>query len=112
MAEATTTKKPPIVDPSPTAPPIEAGSEELILPPAPASPPEVLALKPNKAVDATAGPHAQISSTTYVHMTRPDGSDFLSPLSNVEQYERKGFTKGATEEIEDIGAYWAAKASA
>ena len=109
MAESTT-KKPPIVDPSPTAPPIQAGSEELVFPPAAASPKEVLDLKPNKAADATAGPHPQISPTTYVHMSRPDGSDFLCPLSNVEQYERKGFVKGAEEEIEDIGAYWAAQA--
>ena len=113
MAESTSTtsKKPPIVDPSPTAPPIEAGSEELVLPPAPASPKEILDLKPNKAADATEGPHAQISPTMYVHMTKPDGTEFLAPLANEEYYQRKGYTSGAAEEIEDIGAYWAAKSA-
>lgn len=111
MAESTT-KKPPIVDPSPTAPPIEAGPEDYTFPPAAASPKEVLDLKPNKYADATEGPHPQVSPTTYVKMSRPDNSEFLAPLSNVEQYERKGFVKGAEIEIEDIGAYWAEKAKA
>ena len=114
MAEAAK-PAPPIVDPSPTQAPIQLDTasldEVLAAYPAAASPQEVLDLKPNKAADATAGPHPQVSPTSYVHMSRPDGSDFLCPASNVEQYERKGFVRGATEEIEDIGAYWAAAAA-
>lgn len=96
MAESTTPKKPPIVDPSPTAPPIEAGSEELVLPPAPASPKEILDLKPNKAADATEGPHPQIDPEAYVEMTKPDGTKFSAPLSNVEHYEQKGYTRAGS----------------
>lgn len=102
---------PPVVDPSPTAAPIYAdprGYDEVLAAyPAAASPPEILELTPNN--DPPSGPDAQISPTTYVHMTKPDGSEFLAPLSNVPAYEAKGFTAGAEEEIEDIGAYWAAK---
>jgi hypothetical protein len=104
MSEAP--KPAPVVDPSPTQAPIMLGPTEYVFPPGEASPKEVLELKPNRAVDATEGPHPQVSPTTYVHMSRPDGGDFLSPLANVEHYEAKGFVKGASEEIEDIGAYW------
>ncbi len=69
-----------------------------------------LALTPHKAVEATTGPDAQISPTAYVEMTRPDGGVFLSPLSNVEHYESKGFTAGAAKEIPDLVAYTAAQA--
>ena len=99
----------PVVDPSPTQAPIRLGSTEYVFPPAAASPPEVLELKPNKAADATTGPDPQVSQTAYVHMSKPDGSDFLCPAANVEHYEAKGFVKGASEEIEDIGGYWTAK---
>jgi len=103
-------RKAPIVDPSPTQEPIQAGSEEFMLPPAEASPQEILDLKPNKAKDATSGPDAQVSSTAYVHMTRPGGGEFLAPLANVAHYEAKGFTKGAVEEIPDFDAYLAEQA--
>jgi hypothetical protein len=99
----------PVVDPSPTQAPIQLGSTEYVFPPAAASPPEVLELKPNRHADAVSGPDPQVSSIGYVHMSKPDGSDFLSPAANVEHYEAKGFVKGASEEIEDIGAYWTAK---
>jgi hypothetical protein len=101
---------PPIVDPSPHAPPIQLGSTEYVFPPAAASPPEVLELEPNSYESATEGPHAQISQTAYVEMTKPDGTTFLAPLANVEHYEAKGFSKGAEEEIPDLVAYWAEKA--
>jgi len=106
-----TSPTPPIVDPSPAAPPIMLGSTEYVFPPAEASPPEVLELKPNRAEDATAGPHPQISATGYVHMSKPDGSDFLCPASNVEHYEAKGFVKGAEEDVPDLDAYWAQAAT-
>lgn len=95
----------PIVDPSPTAPPIMLGDTEYKFPPAAASPDDVLALEPNRAEDATDGPHPQISQTAYVHMQKPDGTEFLSPLSNVPYYEAKGYTAGAEEEIPDLVAY-------
>lgn len=79
--------------------------------PAPASDEETLALKPNVVDEATSGPHEQISQTAYVHMTKPDGSEFLAPKSNVPDYEARGYTAGADEEIEDLVAYWAAKAA-
>lgn len=97
----------PIVDPSPHAAPIMLGNTEYKFPPAAASDKEVLALKPNTAADATEGPHAQIDPNTYVHMKRPDGGDFLAPLSNVEHYEAKGYTAGSAEQIDDVVAYWA-----
>jgi hypothetical protein len=86
------------------------GSTEYVFPPAAASPPEVLELKPNRAVDATEGPHPQINPNAWVEMTKPDGTTCLVPLSNAEYYERKGFTRGAEEEIPDLVAYWAEKA--
>ena len=107
---------PPVVDPSPTAAPIMLNTqtleEVLAAYPAPASPDEVLALEPNDYESATEGPHEQISPTMYVHMTKPDGTEFLAPLSNEENYQRKGYTSGTAEEIPDLVAYWAEKAGA
>jgi hypothetical protein len=108
----TETEQHPIVDPSPTAAPIYAGKEEYVFPPAEASPPEVLELKPNTAEEATSGPDEQISPTAYVEMSKPDGTTFWSPLSNVEHYEQKGYTAGAEQDIPDLSAYWAEKAGA
>jgi hypothetical protein len=79
---------------------------------APASPPEVLELKPNRAVDATTGPHPQISQTAYVTWTKPDGLSFLAPLANSETYERKGYQKGAEQDIPDLVAHLAEQAAA
>jgi hypothetical protein len=101
---------------TPTATPTTAVTEtgqagvQLNLPKAPASPPEVLALQPNRWEDAQSGPDPQIDSLMYVHMTTPDGRDVIVPISNVENYERKGFTRGADERIEDLVAYHAEKA--
>jgi hypothetical protein len=78
--------------------------------PTPASDEETLALKPNRAEDATDGPHPQISQTTYVRMSKPDGSEFLAPKANVENYEQQGFVAGADIEIEDMVAYVAEQA--
>jgi hypothetical protein len=107
---------PPVVDPSPTAPPImlntQSLEEVLATYPAPASSEEVLALEPNDYESATEGPHEQISPTMYVHMTKPDGTEFLAPLSNEDYYQRKGYTSGAAEDIPDLVAYWAEKAGA
>jgi hypothetical protein len=75
--------------------------------PAAASPKEVLELKPNSYEDATEGPHEQVDPNTYVHMKKPDGSDFLAPLSNVKHYEAKGYKSGSAEQIDDLVAYWA-----
>lgn len=75
------------------------------LPQVPASPKEVLELKPRKAADATSGPDPQISQTGYVEWTRPDGMKFLAPVSNNETYERKGYTKGAEQDIQDLTAH-------
>ena len=80
--------------------------------PAPASDEETLALEPNSAEAATSGPHEQVDPNLYVHMTKPDGGEFLAPKSNVEHYEAKGFTAGDEEEIPDLVAYWAEKAAA
>jgi hypothetical protein len=106
--------EPPIVDPRPTAAPIavdrQSLEELLTAHPAPASSAEVLALEPNRYEDATNGPDAQISQTAYVEMTKPDGTTFLSPLSNVPYYEWKGFTRGAEQDIPDLSAYWAERA--
>lgn len=106
---------PPIVDPRPTAAPIAVDRrslEELLTAhPAPASSAEVLALEPNRYEDATVGPDRQISQITYVEMTKPDGTTFLSPLSNVAYYRRKGFTEGAHRDIPDLVAYWAERAT-
>ena len=79
---------------------------------APASDAETLALKPNAIEAATSGPHEPVDPNRYVHMTKPDGTEFLAPKANVEHYEHKGFTAGAEEVIEDLVAYWAAKAQA
>lgn len=109
------TQSPPAVDPSPHAAPIHFDGKTLdeILAafPAAASDEETLALKPNKASDATTGPDAQISQTLYVHLSKPDGSDFLTPKGNVEHYTAKGYTVGADEDIPDLVAYWAEKAA-
>ena len=105
----------PVVDASPSGPPILLNTQTLedVLAayPAPASDAETLALEPNDYESATDGPDAQISPTMYVHMTRPDGSEFLAPLSNVEHYEAKGFTAGAEEDIPDLVAYQAERAA-
>lgn len=104
----------PLVDPSPAEPPIyqdTRGLPEILAQyPAEASPPEVLAREPNRLEDAISGPDPQISPIVYVHMTKPDGTEFLCPLSNVEYYERKGFTRGAEETIPDLVAYQAERA--
>jgi len=76
-----------------------------------ASPPEVLALEPNTAEKATSGPDPQISQTAWVEWTKPDGDTFVARLANAETYERKGFTRGADVEIEDIQAYLAEAAA-
>ena len=112
MAEKTTTTPP--ADPAPAADapvaPAPISGVVLNLPKADASPPEVLELKPNRWADAQSGPHEQIDPLTYVTMTAPDGHQAIVPLSNVEHYEGKGFTKGASQQIEDIVAYHAEKA--
>ena len=115
QASAPPEPSPPVVDPSPAQPAIPLNTatldDELAAHPAEASPPEVLELEPNRYEDATEGPHPQISQIAYVHMTKPDGSDFIVPLSNVEYYERKGFTRGADEVIPDLVAYQAERAA-
>ncbi len=88
----------------------QAPSSGLVLVPSPASPPEVLALKPNRYEDAVAGPHPQISSATYVHFTKPNGDEFIAPLANAATYEAKGYTRGADEVIDNIQAYLDEKA--
>ena len=67
----------------------------------------MLALQPNRYEDALSGPDPQISSTAWVHWTKPDGTDFIGPLSNVETYERKGYKRGETEQIPDLVAWQA-----
>jgi len=99
-----------LVDPRPTAPPIMLGDADYVFPPAAASSEEVLALEPNRYEDAVDGPDEQIAQTTYVHWTRPDGGDFIAPLSTVEVYERKGYKRGEDEEIPDLVAYMAENA--
>ena len=106
----------PVVDPSPTAAPIHVDArtlEEVMtgLPQTPASPPEVLELKPNTVAEATSGPSEQISPTAYVEMTKPNGDKFLAPKANVEHYKSKGFTEGSEQDIPDLSAYWAEKAA-
>ena len=96
-----------LVDPRPTAPEIKLGNADYVFPPAAASSEEVLALEPNRYEDAVAGPDPQISQTTYTHWTRPDGGDFIAPLSTAEVYERKGFQRGADEDIPDLVAHLA-----
>lgn len=87
-------------------------SDEYTFPPAAASPPEVLELKPNDAKSATSGPDAVVSPTTYVTWTRSDGGgSFIAPLSNSETYERKGYTRGAEQEIPDLVAWNAENAA-
>lgn len=105
MSEATATQQP-----------ITSSTESLEdvlakLPKVEASPKEVLELKPNTVAEATSGPSEQVSQTAYVTWTKPDGSTFLAPLSNSETYERKGFSKGAEEEIDDLVAYHAEQAA-
>lgn len=94
-----------VVDPRPAAPPINLGSTEYEFPPAPASTEAVLATEPRLYEDATSGPDPQISQTTYVTWTRPDGGTFIAPISNDETYERKGYQRGEEQEIPDIVAY-------
>lgn len=86
--------------------------EELKKYPAEPSPPEVLELKPNnlKREGAISGPDEQISSIGYTTWTKPDGSTFVAPVANDETYARKGFKKGATEDIPDLVAYQAENA--
>lgn len=98
-----------------TQQPIQSSTETLEevlakLPQVEASPKEVLELKPNTAADATSGPDAQIDPNTYVSWTKPDGSTFIAPLANSETYERKGYTKGAEQKIEDLVAHNAEQA--
>jgi hypothetical protein len=104
-------KPAPIVDPSPHAPPIMLGNTEYVFPKAAASDKETLALKPNSYEDATEGPQEPVDPNSYVAMTKPDGSEFLSPLSNVEHYEAKGYKAGKAEDIPDLVAYHAERAS-
>ena len=99
-----------LVDPRPTAPPINQGNAEYVFPPAAASSAEVIALEPNRYEDAVDGPDPQISAITYAHWTAPDGRDFIAPLSTVEVYERKGYQRGADEDIPDLVAYLAERA--
>jgi hypothetical protein len=99
-----------LVDPRPTAPPIVQGNAEYVFPPAAPSSEEVLAIEPNAYEDAVDGPDEQISQITYVHWTRPDGGDFIAPLSTAEVYERKGFKRGEDEDIPDLVAYMAENA--
>ena len=105
----------PVVDPSPTAPPIQVDvktlDELLAAFPAAASDADTLALTPHNFEEATAGPTPQISPTAYVEMTKPNGMTFLSPLANVEHYVAKGCTAGAEIDIPDLVAYWAEKAA-
>jgi len=82
-------------------------SEGLELIPAEASPDEVLALEPHRMEDAQEGPHPQIPTNIFVEWTKPDGDTFIAPLANVETYERKGFTRGADVQIDDLVAHWA-----
>ena len=78
---------------------------DLDLPKAEASSKEVLATKANTEAEATSGPSEQVSSTTYVTWTRPDGSTTVAPISNSETYEAKGFKKGAEIEMDSIVAW-------
>jgi hypothetical protein len=77
----------------------------LDLPKAEASSKEVLATKANTEADATSGPDEQVSATTYVTWTRPDGTSTVAPLSNSATYEAKGFKKGAEIEMDSIVAW-------
>jgi len=86
-------------------------SSEYVFPPAAASSKEVLETKPNKAADATSGPDDQVSQTGYVTWTRPDGGTFIAPVANSETYERKGYKKGAEQDIPDIVAWNAENAA-
>ena len=86
-----------------------AVEDELKKHPAAASDKEVLALEPNKANPE--GPHPQINPDTYVTWTKPDGSSFVAPVANNDTYERKGFKKGAEQDILDLPAYLAEMAS-
>ena len=83
-----------------------------VIPETPASPPEVLAEKPNVEADAKEGPHPSILSTTYVRMSKPDGTEALIPKANVPDYEARGLVAGAEVEIDDLLAYWAEQAAA
>ena len=108
------TPNPPIVDPSPSAPPIqvheESLDEQLARYPSQPSPQSVLDLEPNRYEDATEGPTEQIDPNTYVTMTKPDGTSFITPLANVQYYRYKGFQEGNHEVILDLVRYWAQKA--
>ena len=109
-------KRPPVVDPSPTAPPIDLNpstlDEELAKHPGTVSDAETLALKPNSLKNnPPEGPHPQVDSLGYTTWTKPDGTSFIAPVSNDETYARKGFTKGSTEQIADLGAYQAERAA-
>jgi hypothetical protein len=83
-------KEPPVVDPSPTQPPIPLNSNEYVFPPAEASPKEVLDLKPNLYADAVSGPHPQIPQGTTT-MTKLDGTTFEAQTASVDYYVSKGY---------------------
>jgi hypothetical protein len=100
-----------LVDPRPTAPPIYGNANDLTAElkahPAPASPPEVLALRPRRYEDALTGPDEQISMIDYTVWKRPDGGQFVAPVANDETYERKGFIRAGEKTIPDLSAYLA-----
>jgi hypothetical protein len=96
-----------LVDPRPTAPPIRLGNAEYTFPPAAASSDAVLALEPNRYEDATDGPDPQVSMTKYVIWNKPDNSSFIAPIANDETYERKGYVRGAEQDIPDLVAHLA-----
>jgi hypothetical protein len=105
---STTPTPTPTPPPAPKATPAQEPPKEdplEIAPKAKASPKEILELKPNKAKDATSGPHEQVSGLNYTTWSRPDGSTFIAPSANDETYKAKGFKKGGTEEIPDLVAY-------
>ncbi len=79
----------------------EQPAPDLGLIPAPVSEDWVLELKPRTYAEATEGPHPVPDQTEYVTMTKPDGDTFLAPAANVPTYEAKGYTAGASVQIED-----------
>jgi hypothetical protein len=96
-----------------TAPTPKPEDPLTIAPKAAASPKEVLDLKPNKAADATSGPHDPVNGLEYTTWMRPDGSTFIAPSSNDATYAAKeGFTKGEAKEIPDLVEHLAKRAQA
>jgi hypothetical protein len=111
-SEAPNPHNTPLVDPRPTAEPIYTGTNDLAAElkahPAPASPREVLALKPRLLEDALSGPDDQISMIDYTVWTRPNGEgQFIAPVANDQTYERKGYQRGENKRIPDLVAYLA-----